>query len=69
MALFISIQLCERDLYYVLFVVSERMERKDEHTQPPTVVCKMEAQLECTVLHTHCVHVFACADLYAQSML
>ncbi len=25
--------------------------------QPPTVVCKMEAQLEHT--HTHCIHVFA----------
>ncbi len=38
-------------------------------TQPATVVCKMEAQLE--FIPTHCIHVFGrlAPDLYAQSVI
>ncbi len=29
-------------------------------TQPPMVICKMEAQLEYTYNRTRCIHIFAC---------
>ena len=40
------------------------------HTQPPTVVCKMEARLECTIYTLHIVTFIFCtfgADFHAQS--
>ncbi len=43
--------------------------RREEPTQPPTVICKMEAQLKYRVYTAHTRFCTFGANLYAQSVL